>query len=262
MIVLAIDSSADLISVAVLQDRAPLAERSHKAARPRSEGVLALVESVLADAEVALTAVDLFAVATGPGSFNGIRGGIATAEGLALALDRPVVGVPTLDAIAYAHIGRAPVLLAVLPAGRADYYAASYDGNPGAWRRRGAYVVAPLDTALAGLAPDGMVALVCGSVSPDAQPLVAQAGLRRAPLFAELPRALSVGALAMDQASGGYADRDRPVEPLYLRRPGITQPTRSTRFAATAGRATRAGVERTAETALSVRSGVGAEKDA
>jgi len=223
MIVLAIDSSADLISVALLRDREPLAERSLRVPRPRSEGVLAVVDGVLADAEVALDAVALFAVATGPGSFNGIRGGIATAEGLALALNRPVVGIPTLDAIAYGHIGRASSLLAVLPAGRGDYYTATYEGSLESWRRRGAYSVGPLLEALADLPAD---ALVCGHLREDAEPVVARRGLRRAPRFAELPRALAVGALAVEwEATEGF-DRAASLTPLYLRRPGITQPTK------------------------------------
>jgi tRNA threonylcarbamoyladenosine biosynthesis protein TsaB len=227
MIVLSIDTSADLISVALLRDHEPLAERSWHASRPRSEGALQVVEGVLTDAGVALSDVELFAVATGPGSFNGIRGGIATAEGLALALGRPAVGVPTLDAIAYAHAGRAPALLAVLPAGRGDYYTASYaidDGTLSYWTRRGAYTVGPLAGALADL-PSG--ALVCGSVAPADDALVERQGLRRAPRFAELPRALALGALAVERAGRGELERARSLTPLYLRRPGITQSRRA-----------------------------------
>ncbi len=251
MIIVAIDSSADSISVAVLRGREPLAVRAYKASRPRSEAALGVVEEMLADAELTLDAVDLLAVATGPGSFNGIRGGIATAEGLGLALGRPVVGIPTLDAVAYAHVGRAPVLLALLPAGRDDYYAASYNGSMENWGRRGEYTVGPLPEALAALPSD---ALVCGSVPAGGEALVAGAGLRRAPLFAELPRALSAGALAVAQAGRGGVDADRAVQPLYLRRPGITQPGRPI---AASPRATRVDVEHAAGAALPVPPGGG-----
>jgi len=230
MIVLSIDTSADLISVALLRDREPLAARSWRAPRPRSEGALQVVTDVLVDAGVALNTVDLFAVATGPGSFNGIRGGIATAEGLALALGRPAMGVPTLDAIAHAHIGRASTLLAVLPAGRGDYYTASYatgDGTPPRRvKRRGEYSVGPLAGALAELPSN---ALVCGSVAPGDEALIERQGLQRAPLFAELPRALALGALAAERAGRGELDRAGSLTPLYLRRPGITQSPRTAR---------------------------------
>jgi tRNA threonylcarbamoyladenosine biosynthesis protein TsaB len=230
MIVLSIDTSADLVSVALLRDHEPLAERSWRAPRPRSEGALQVVTDVLADAGVTLSAVDLFAVATGPGSFNGIRGGIATAAGLALALGRPALGVPTLDAIAHAHIGRASTLLAVLPAGRGDYYMASYatgDGTlPKSLTRRDEYSVGPLAGALAELPSN---ALVCGNVASQDEAMVERQGLQRAPLFAELPRALALGALAAERASRGEVDRAGSLTPLYLRRPGITQSRRTAR---------------------------------
>ncbi len=228
MIVLSIDTSADLISVALLRDHEPLAERSWRASRPRSEGALQVVTDVLAGAGVTLSTVDLFAVATGPGSFNGIRGGIATAEGLALALGRPAMGVPTLDAIAHAHIGRASTFLAVLPAGRGDYYTASYAADGGtpssSLTRRGEYAVGPLAGTLAEIPSN---ALVCGSVAQGDEVLIERQGLRRAPLFAELPRALALGALAVERASKGELDRTGSLTALYLRRPGITQSRRA-----------------------------------
>lgn len=222
MIVLAIDASADLVSVAVTRDQTPLAERSWRTARPRSEDVPMAVETVLADAGLTLAALDLIAVATGPGSFNGIRGGIATAQGLALALDRPAVGVPTLDAIAYAHIGRASTLVALLPAGRGDYYGAVYAADSATLDRRGAYTVAAPRDILTGVASD---ALVCGTIRDDAMSVLEHDGLARAPLMAELPRALAVAALAVQRVHEDGFDREASLQPLYLRRPGITRPS-------------------------------------
>src|SRR5437763_15547176 len=102
MIVLALDSSADTVSAAVLRDDEPLAERSWQTPRPAGRGgpqggLLGVADATLADARAAIAAVELVAVATGPGSFNGIRAGIAVAEGLALALRAPAVGVRPLD---------------------------------------------------------------------------------------------------------------------------------------------------------------------
>ena len=147
MIVLALDSSADTVAVAVLRDDEPLAERSWRMPRPTGRGgpqggLLGVADASLADARVAPAAVEFVAVATGPGSFNGIRAGIAVAEGLALALGVPAAGVPTLDALAYQHVGRAGVVCAVLPAGRGEYYGATYTGMWMDWRRRSDYVCA------------------------------------------------------------------------------------------------------------------------
>jgi tRNA threonylcarbamoyladenosine biosynthesis protein TsaB len=227
MIVLALDSSADTASVAVLRDDEPLAERSWRMSRPTGRGgpqggLLGIADATLADARVALAAVELIAVATGPGSFNGIRAGIAVAEGLALALGVPAVGVPTLDALAYQHVGRAGVVCAVLPAGRGEYYGASYTGTWTDWRRRGDYAVAtPAD--LLGALPPG--ALLCGHVAEEVVRLAAERGLACAPAFASLARASFVGALARARLRDPAFDAHASLQPVYLRRPGITRPS-------------------------------------
>ena len=227
MIVLALDSSADTVSAAVLRDDEPLAERSWRMPRPTGRGgpqggLLGVADASLADARVAPAAVEFVAVATGPGSFNGIRAGIAVAEGLALALGVPAAGVPTLDALAYQHVGRAGVVCAVLPAGRGEYYGATYTGMWMDWRRRGDYAVATPADLLAALPPD---ALLCGHVTEEVVRLAAERGLACAPAFASLSRASFVGALARLRAQDPVFDAYASLQPLYLRRPGITRPS-------------------------------------
>ena len=227
MIILALDSSADTVSAAVLRDDEPLAERSWHVPRLAGRsgphgGLLGVAAATLADARVALEAVELVAVATGPGSFNGIRAGIASAEGLALALDVPAVGVPTLDALAYQHVGRAGVVCAVLPAGRGEYYGASYTGTWTDWRRRSDYAVAAPADLLTPLPAD---TLLCGCMAEEVVRLAAERGLACAPAFASLARASFVGALARRRAQDPAFDTHASVQPLYLRRPGITRPS-------------------------------------
>src|SRR5438105_5083190 len=185
MIVLALDSSADSVAVAVLRDDEPLAERSWRTPRPTGRGgpqggLLGVADATLADARVAPAAVEIVAVATGPGSFNGIRAGIAVAEGLALALDVPAVGVPTLDALAYQHVGRARVVCAILPAGRGEDYGASYTGTWTDWRRRDDYAIAAPADLLGALPPD---ALLCGHVVEEVARPAAERGLCCVPAF-------------------------------------------------------------------------------
>lgn len=80
------------------------------------------IDKLLHETRVDLSDVDLFAVATGPGSFTGLRIGIATVKGLAATLDRPCAGVPTLHAVALAA-GASDRLVALLPAGRGEVFA-------------------------------------------------------------------------------------------------------------------------------------------
>ncbi|HEY5883779.1 MAG TPA: tRNA (adenosine(37)-N6)-threonylcarbamoyltransferase complex dimerization subunit type 1 TsaB, partial [Pyrinomonadaceae bacterium] len=83
----------------------------------------------LTAAGVALSEVDLFACASGPGSFTGLRIGIATIKGLAATLDRPSIGIPTLHAIAEAA-GPSPVTVALLPAGRGEMFTQLFSVSP------------------------------------------------------------------------------------------------------------------------------------
>lgn len=80
------------------------------------------IDRLLSEARVDLSEIDLFAVATGPGSFTGLRIGIATVKGLAATLDRPIVGIPTLEAVAH-EAGPSPRSVALLPAGRGELFA-------------------------------------------------------------------------------------------------------------------------------------------
>jgi tRNA threonylcarbamoyladenosine biosynthesis protein TsaB len=88
----------------------------------QSASLLTDINDSLEEAGVALCDVDLFACAAGPGSFTGLRIGIATLKALAASIKRPCVGVPTLQAIAHAA-GRSSTTVAVLPAGRGEVFA-------------------------------------------------------------------------------------------------------------------------------------------
>jgi tRNA threonylcarbamoyladenosine biosynthesis protein TsaB len=96
-----------------------------------SNTLLADVDKLLARTGVVLTDVDLFAVAAGPGSFTGLRIGIATIKALAVTLNRPCAAVPTLQAVALAG-GASKTTVALLPAGRGEVFAQSYSVSAGA----------------------------------------------------------------------------------------------------------------------------------
>ncbi|HKO42671.1 MAG TPA: tRNA (adenosine(37)-N6)-threonylcarbamoyltransferase complex dimerization subunit type 1 TsaB [Pyrinomonadaceae bacterium] len=87
-----------------------------------SNSLLSDINDCLTHARVSLDEIDVFACASGPGSFTGLRIGIATVKGLAATLDRPSVGVPTLRAVAHAA-GPSSVTVALLPAGRGEVFA-------------------------------------------------------------------------------------------------------------------------------------------
>lgn len=126
MLLLALDTSTPIISVAVLKNDSPLAFLSYSRGRSDSGQLLSAVDSVLSYAHHKLEDCRAVAVALGPGSFTGLRVGIATAQGLAEGGGLTVVGVPTLEAYAYALSGVEGLLCPMLDARKNEVYVAGY----------------------------------------------------------------------------------------------------------------------------------------
>ena len=122
LLTLGVDTTTELRSVALLGGGRLLSESASGLREGGSAALLSDIDGVLRAGGVALRDVGLFAAAIGPGSFTGLRAGLATLKGLALTTGRPAVGVPTLHAIAY---GARPArrLFALIPAGRGEVFA-------------------------------------------------------------------------------------------------------------------------------------------
>lgn len=121
-LILSVDSATQLRSIAVTRGTHLLAQTRGLEQTSHAASLLAELDATLRQAGVSLSQIELFAVACGPGSFTGLRVGLATLKAFALTLSRPVVGVPTLHAIARAT-GVAKRVLALLPAGRGEVFA-------------------------------------------------------------------------------------------------------------------------------------------
>ena len=101
MKLLAIDSSGLVASVAVIEEETLVAEYTMNYKKTHSQTLLPMLEEIKKSIDLDLSSIDAIAVAAGPGSFTGLRIGSATAKGLGLALDKPLISVPTVDALAY-----------------------------------------------------------------------------------------------------------------------------------------------------------------
>lgn len=168
MLLLAIDTATRRVGVALGSDAGVLAaiELGGPASSgpPRhAEQLAPAIDHVCTQAGVRLTSLSAIAVGTGPGMFTGLRVGVTTAKALGLALDVPLVPVPSLDLIAYPlrHADSAMVI-PTIDARRHEIYSAMYRPVPGGVQRVSEYTISSPDDLTAEISARGETALLCG----------------------------------------------------------------------------------------------------
>lgn len=134
MIILAVDTSAKVSSVSTLKDGKLVAITTLNTGNTHSETLLVSVKSLMDQANIKVSDVDLFAVTNGPGSFTGIRIGVSLIKGLAFG-NRKCVGVSTLEALAYNMIDRCGIICSVMDARREQVYNALFKAENGSLTR-------------------------------------------------------------------------------------------------------------------------------
>jgi len=184
VLVLAADTSLAILSVALITDGTLVGAMALEGRGSRNEKLLPAIDWLLAENAVERGAIDLFAVTRGPGSFTGVRIGLATMQGLAMALRRPVCAMSTHEAIAFGESGRVAI---VDDAGRGEFYVSVFED--------GDEVVAP---HLAPQTPDGRAIRVSDFAQRDNV-------------------ALRCARRALDVEQRGRGERYRDVTPIYVR---------------------------------------------
>lgn len=206
MNVLAVDTSTDSLALALSHGEARTFLRLERGLA-HAASLLPWIDRILADAGLHASALDLLVCAVGPGSFTGIRIGIATVQGLALAIGRPAVGVGTLDVLAWPLRFHEGAVIPVIDARKGRFYAAAFQD--------GVNTAAPLD-----LAPDDLRAMAGSArnpvfAGPDAERVRERLGIpvRAAAIYD--PSALLYLGLETYKTDGV---QDAGPSPLYLRR--------------------------------------------
>lgn len=126
MRILALDSSGLVASVAVVEDQNLLAEYTVNYKKTHSQTLLPMLNAIAGMIELDLQTIDAIAVAAGPGSFTGLRIGAATAKGLGLALDKPLIHIPTVDALAFNLYDTDKIICPIMDARRNQVYTGIY----------------------------------------------------------------------------------------------------------------------------------------
>lgn len=135
MMILALETTAKAASCAVLQDGMPLATAWQATGLTHSRTLMPMVEDMLKNSELTLETIDAIAVAAGPGSFTGLRIGIAAVKGLAWAADKPCIGVSTLEAMAWPLAHVTGTIVCAMDARRQQIYNAVFAADGGGLRR-------------------------------------------------------------------------------------------------------------------------------
>ena len=223
---LGLDTSTKLAGIALYHgERGLIAEYNWHSANRHTVELMPQVAHMMAQAGVAPRDLTAVAVALGPGSFTGLRVALAAAKGLALANGLKLLGVPTLDAVAYPHQSEPVPVVAIIQAGRGRVCWAPYAHGPAGW-------AAQADTRLSTIEEMANTIvrpmIFVGELLPaDQETLIQWLGKGRAHFLSSaltMRRAGYVAELAWKRYAAGQADDPATLSPIYLHEPPRPSP--------------------------------------
>lgn len=221
MKVLAVDTSARVAAVAVMEDDTLLGEYVLNHKMTHSERVLPMVKDVMDSLEIKPEDIDVYAASSGPGSFTGLRIGITTIKAIAYAVQKPVVSVPTLDALAYNVPMTDALVCPIMDARNNQVYTSMYKWENGSQVSIMDYVGIPVSELVNIIeGKNNKVVFVGDGVDVHRKYLKEQLAdkCEFAPGNLKLQRASSVAQLALMKAKKGEVESAFDMAPFYLRK--------------------------------------------
>jgi tRNA threonylcarbamoyladenosine biosynthesis protein TsaB len=221
---LAIDTSTDVASLALIQGDAILAELTWHCGQNHTIELYPRLDFLLSKSGLDIKETDCIFVAKGPGSFNGLRVGVSAAKGLAFSLGIPIVGVSTLESMAYQHAETGLPVCAVQNAGREEIAVAIYQRRPrkGWFQLAGEHISTP--DVLASQIKEKTI--FCGeynaATASQIKRLLKSLAIIPSPA-AQLRRAAYLAELCQQRVSAAIFDNLATLQPIYMRRPPITE---------------------------------------
>ena len=223
---LVIDTATRDLGVA-LMDEAEVAGQFHWRTRQNhTKELVPAIRHLLDKAELGLNHLKGIVVSLGPGGFSGLRVGMTTAKGLAVGIDAPIVAVNTLDAAAHPFAGLERQVCAVMSVGRGEVAAAMYRTDGAEMEK----TVAEHLTTIERLAESiGEPTIFCGPITGEMETEI-RGRLRDRGLtprgVGKASRVVAMGEIGIRKIGRGEADDPVTLQPLYIRRPSITKPSR------------------------------------
>jgi len=216
-IILALDSTAEVSTVCVCEGERLISEITVNTGNTHSQALLPALEQALKMAELSVDDIDIFACSSGPGSFTGVRIGVATVKGIAYGKNKPCVSVSTLEALAYNLIDLDGIICPVMNARRSQVYNALFECQDGKMRRLcvdRALSISELDDELA--TQDKPIYL-CGDGYEITQKGFMKTQICHVSERRRYQSAYSVAQAALKKYSDGQYVGDSELVPIYLR---------------------------------------------
>lgn len=228
MKIMALDSSGLVASVAIVEDDNLVAEYNIQYKKTHSQTLLPMLDEIRRMVELDLNSIDAIAVAAGPGSFTGLRIGSATVKGLGLALQKPIIEIPTVDGIANNMYGTDKLVCPIMDARRNQVYTGIYQFIPKKETETMAYQLdvlkeqcaVPVETITEALNQMGREVIFLGDGVPvfrEQLKTLMQVPYGFAPAFMNRQRAAAVAGLAFDYYKAGKMVTAGEHAPEYLR---------------------------------------------
>jgi len=222
---LSIDTSTSHASIALSDEGSMIDELAWHTAQNHTIELVPNIRHLLERQKTNIREVKALTVAVGPGSFNGLRVGITTAKGLAYVMGVPLVGIGTLEAIAHPYAASGLTICPLLPMGRTEVAAAIFKTQDGVWSKVVAEHITTIESLCSAIAEP---IVFCGEIRPEQMAeLRAKAGeWASIPQQAAVERARYLAELGWCRIKAGDFNDPSTLQPLYLKKPSITNPTR------------------------------------
>lgn len=221
MKILVLDSSGLVASVAIMEEDVLIGEYTMNHKKTHSQTLLPMLDEVVKMTETDLESIDAIAIAKGPGSFTGLRIGSATAKGLGLALKKPIISVPTVDALAYNLFGTSGYVCPIMDARRNQVYTGTYQWENDTFTVIEEQCARSIDETIEALNAMGQPVTFLGDGVPVFKERILemmQVPVTFAPAHLSRQRAGAVGSLAMEYFKAGKIETATEHGPDYLRK--------------------------------------------